>query len=125
MFFILTSCDPAHTIQLTNNTDSNAKVKFVINPKIENYSLKRISTGDSIIFNLKPSKIESDSSSIYFGIGVWDDKEIDELAQAIKTIEIETIDKKTIYKSKRSVKEILEKNKKGLYSKTVLQIDIE
>jgi hypothetical protein len=121
LFFFLISCDPIHNIDFINKTDSDIKVKINLNPKVENYYLKNVSTGDSIIFNLN----RKDTADIYFGIGTWSDSEIDELTNSINNIEIETKDIKTIYKSKKAMINIFENNKHGFLFKTNIEIGIE
>lgn len=118
---LLISCDPAHNIYFINKTDSPIKVKINLNPKVEHYRLKEVSTGDSIIFNLE----RKDTADIYFGIGTWSDSEIDELTNSINNIEFETKDIKTIYKSKKAMNNILENNKHGFWVKTNIEIGIE
>ena len=85
------------------------------------YQLEEISKGDSIIFNIKPK----DTADIYFGIGDWSGNEIEKVLKSIKSIEIETNDIKTLYKTKKSMKKILENNKKGIFFKTRIEIEIE
>lgn len=121
LLVVLVSCDPAHDIEFTNNTNSAAKIKFKLNPKFKNYRLSESITGDSIVFNLKPK----DTANLYFGIGVWDDEEIDQLCNSIISLEIENNDLKTIYKSKRTIKNILENNQKGFWWKTRITIGVE
>lgn len=117
----LVSCDPPHNIDFINKSSSNVKVKINLNPKVENYRLKEISTNDSILFNIKPS----DTATIYFGIGTWDENEIDELVNSIDNIIIETSEVLTVYKTKSAVKKILERNQEGFWWKTKIIIDIE
>ena len=88
---------------------------------IENYDLKEIAIGDSIIFNLK----QKDTANIDFGIGTWSDGQIEEVINSIKNIEIETDEIKMIYKSKSSMKNILEKNREGFIFKTKIEIEIK
>lgn len=121
LFFFLISCDPIHNIDFINKTDSDIKVKINLNPKVENYYLKNVSTGDSIIFNLN----RKDTADIYFGIGTWSDSEINELTNSINNIEIETKDIKTIYKSKKAMINIFENNKHGFLFNTNIEIGIE
>ncbi|WP_188051757.1 hypothetical protein [Flavobacterium sp. GP15] len=115
----LTSCDPAHSIYLLNNTNDEAKVKFNLNSKIPNYRLNEISK-DSIVFNIK----QKDTAEIYFGIGTWNENEIDEMSNSIKNIEIETKNIKTVYKSKTSINNLLNKKKEGFWWKTKIIIEI-
>ncbi len=117
----LVSCDPAHNIDFINKSDSNVKVKITLNPKVENYRLKEVSSGDSIVFNLK----QKDTANIYFGIGTWSDGEIEELTNSINNIEIETKDIKTLYKTNKAMKNILKKNTHGFWFKTLVEIKIE
>lgn len=121
LLVFLVSCDPSHDIEFTNNTNSVAKIKFKLNPTFKNYRLSESITGDSIVFNLKPK----DTANLYFGIGVWDDKEIDELCNSIISLEIENNDLKTIYKSKRTIKNILKNNQEGFWWKTKIAIEVE
>ena len=117
----LVSCDPIHNIDFVNKSNSEAKIKINLISKNENYDLKQNAIGDSIVFNLKKDSI----ANIYFGIGSWDKKEINELTKSIKSIEIETKDVKTIYKSQNSMNEILNNNIEGIFMKTVIQIEIK
>ena len=121
LLLFLVSCDPAHDIEFTNNTNSVAKVKFKLNPKFKNYRLSESITGDSIVLNLKPK----DTENLYFGIGVWDDKEIDQLCNSIISLEIENNDVKTVYKSKKIIKNIFENNQEGFWWKTRIAIKVE
>lgn len=121
LLVFLVSCDPAHDIVFINKTNSVARVIFKINPKFKNYHLSESIIGDSIVLNLKPKDIEN----LYFGIGVWDDKEIDQLCNSIISLEIVNIDLKTVYKSKKKIKNILENNQEGFWWKTRIAIDIE
>lgn len=121
ILFFLVSCDPAHDISFINKTDSSIKVKINLNPKVEHYRLKEVSTGDSIVFNLK----RKDTAGINFEIGSWSDSEIAELTNSINNIEFETKDTKTVYKSKKAMKNILENNKHGFWFKTKIEIGIE
>lgn len=121
LLFFIASCDPAHVIVFTNNSNSAAKVKLKLNPNFKNYRLSESIMGDSIVINLKPKEIEN----LYFGIGVWDDKEIDQLCNSIISLEIENDDLKTIYKSKKTIKNILINNQEGFWWKTSIAIEIK
>ena len=115
------NCDPPHYMDFINKTDENVKVKLNINPKIENYDLKRFSIGDSIVFNIKPK----DTANLHFGIGDWSDHEIEEVTKTLKSIEIETENIKTIYKSKKAMQKILKENRHGFWFKTIIKIEIK
>ena len=118
---LLMSCDPPHFIDFVNNTDSNVKVKFNLNPTVENYDLERMSTNDSIVFNIKPK----DTANLHFGIGSWSDKQIEELTNSVTNIEIETQNIKTVYKTKKSMDDIFKQNRHGFWFKTKIEISIE
>jgi hypothetical protein len=121
LLVFITSCDPPHNINFINNTENITKVKFNLNPKVQNYSLNQISKGDSVVFNLKPK----DTLNISFGIGTWSNVEIKELTNSIKNLEIETNDIKTIYKTKKSIYKILIDNRKGVWFKTNIEVEIK
>jgi hypothetical protein len=118
---LFTSCDPPHNIRFINKTDSNLKIKINLKSDSENYHLKRISNGDSIIYILN----QKDNAYQNFGIGTWSSNEIDSVVKSIKCIEIETNDKKIIYKSEKSLRNLLKSNVQGLWLKTTIEIDIE
>jgi len=123
LFFanFLVSCDPIHDIEFVNKSKSVAKVKINLISKNENYDLNQNAIGDSIVFNLKKDSI----ANIYFGIGNWDKEEINDLTKSIRSIEIETKDIRTIYKSKNSMNEILNNNIEGIFFKTLIKIEIK
>ncbi|MEO8234639.1 MAG: hypothetical protein ABI549_04425 [Flavobacterium sp.] len=115
------SCDPIHKIDFVNNADSNVKIKITLNPKNKNYDLDRIANGDTIIFNLK----QKDTANLFFGIGTWSDEEINELINSIKNLEIDTKEIKTLYKTKKSITNILSENREGFWWKTHIKIEIK
>ena len=119
--FLFCSCDPPHYIDFINNSKANAKVKLNLKPKFENYGLREIAIGDSIIFNLK----QKDTANIHFGIGTWSDNEIKEAVKSIKSIEIETNDIKTVYKTEKSMYNILHNNTEGFIFKKRIEIEIK
>lgn len=118
---IITSCDPPHYIDFINNTSAKAKVRLNLNSKVESFDLEEIATGDSIVFNLKPK----DTANIHFGIGDWSDSGIEEVTKSVKSIEIETQEIKTIYKTENSIKNLLKNNRHGFFFKTKIKIEIE
>lgn len=118
---LFTSCDPSHDIYFINKTDSNVKVKISLEPKADMYELTQIATHDSIVLNVKKDSI----AMISFGIGNWSAKQISLATNAIKSIEIETNDIKTIYRSKKAIHSILDKNVHGAINKTDIEINIE
>ncbi|MGH2666387.1 hypothetical protein [Flavobacterium sp.] len=118
---IIVSCDPPHYIDFVNNSNSIVKVKLNLNSKVESYRLKEIATGDSIVFNLK----QKDTANIHFGIGSWSDAKIDELTKSIESIEIDTREIKTTYKTKSSIKTLLQNNRHGAFFKSKIEIKIQ
>ena len=121
----LMSCDPNHEIIFENTGKKDVKVKLIIDKKIRNDDLNDISLSDSIVFKLKPFGTKENTSNIDFGMGVWDETGVSELSKSIKSIEIDNIDKKVIYKSESSIKDVLTKNQTGFYWKTVIKIETE
>ena len=117
----LFSCDPPHAIFFSNDSNSNVKVVLNLNPKIENYHLRELAVGDSIVLDLKNEGI----SMIEFGIGQWSDKEIGNIANSIRSIQIETKDVKTIYKTNNSIQSLFIKNRKGYIMRSEIQIEIK
>jgi len=119
--FLFVSCDPAQNMHFINKTDSDAKVKIVLNPKFENYRLKELAKNDSIVFNIK----EKDTANIYFGVGTWDGKEVEVVVNSIRNLSIETSEVITIYKSKEAIEKFFEKGKEGFWWKTRIVVEIE
>jgi len=119
---LLTSCDPAQNLHFTNNGKSSVKVKLTIDPKTKHDRLSEIQQGDSIVFNLKPLETEENEDGIYFGIGVWNDQQINDVAESIKRIEIENNDYKIIFKSQKSITKLLLNNQEGFLWKTAVNI---
>ncbi|MBB4803474.1 hypothetical protein HNP37_003549 [Flavobacterium nitrogenifigens] len=122
--FILTSCDPAHNINFINNGSTAVKVTLKIDPKTEDYHLNQYKTGDSIVFNLKPALTEDNQYQMSFGIGTWHEKEMIEVSNSIKSIEIENINYKIIYKSQYSIAKVLSQNRKGYWMRTDIDFNI-
>ncbi|KFF05081.1 hypothetical protein [Flavobacterium reichenbachii] len=119
---LFTSCDPAQNLNFTNNGKSSVKVKLTIDPKTKYERLSKIQQGDSIVFNLKPLETEENEDGIYFGIGVWNDQQIKDVAESIKRIEIENNDNKIIFKSQKSITKLLLNNQEGFLWKTAVNI---
>jgi len=121
LLVFLFSCDPPYYIDFVNNSNSNAKVRLNLNHKNENYRLKDLAMGDSIVFNLN----KKETSRISFGIGQWSDSEIQNIVKSIKNIQIETNDVKIIYKNKNSIQNLFIKNREGLILRSKIEIEIK
>jgi len=121
LLVFLFSCDPPYYIDFVNNSNSNAKVRLNLNHKNENYRLKDLAMGDSIVFNLN----KKETSRISFGIGQWSDSEIQNIVKSIKNIQIETNDVKIIYKNKNSIQNLFIKNREGLILQSKIEIEIK
>jgi len=117
----LVSCDPSQHISFINKTDSDVKIKINLDPKVKDIQLYQNAENDSIVYNLK----KNDTAIIYCGIGTWSTNETAKFANSINNLEIETKDTKTIYKSKKSIKDILDKNVQGVLVKSLIKINIE
>ncbi len=122
LLLFLISCDPPHNIDFINQTNSEVKIRIKINSKVEPNPFREDNNeGDSIVFNLKPK----DTADIYFGIGTWSDRKVDEVVNSIEYIEVETKDVKTVYKTKKSITEVLKDNRKGIWWKTKIEIKVK
>lgn len=120
----LTSCDPSQGILFTNKSESNVKVKLIINSKFKNEQLDEMKKGDSIVFNLIPHNHEERLGYIYFGRGRWNDQEIIKVTKSIRSIEIENDNYKIVYKSPKAISDLLKNNYKGLIMKSLnIKID--
>ncbi|OXA80994.1 hypothetical protein SAMN05444397_101708 [Flavobacterium aquidurense] len=115
------SCDPAHNIEFVNKKDSDVKVKINLDSQKNNFRLEQITDKDSAVYLLK----RNDTANIYCGIGVWSKKEIETFVKGIKSVEIETKDVKTIYKSRKAITQLFEKNTKGIIFKAVIEINVK
>lgn len=120
----LTSCDPSQGILFTNKSESNVKVKLIINPQVKNEQLDEMKKGDSIVFNLIPHNPEERLGHIYFGKGRWNDENIREISKSIRSIAIENDNYKIIYKSQSAINHLLKENYKGIIMKSLnIKID--
>jgi hypothetical protein len=118
---LLTSCDPSQDIRFVNKTDSNVMVKIILEPNAKDFRLKEVATKDSIVFNLRKDSI----AEVDCGMGTWSEDEVIRFTNSVKSIEFDTKDIKTIYKSKRSMKAILEENEKGIFFRNLIEIEIQ
>ncbi len=123
--FLFMSCDPAHNLNFINNGSIATKVKIKIDPQTEEYGLNEYKNGDSIVFNLKPALTKDNQFQMFFGIGTWHEKEVIEISKSIKSIEIENINYKIVYKSQAAIAKILQQNVKGSWMKTEIDINID
>lgn len=117
----LVSCDPSQHISFINKTDSDVKIKITLDPKVKDSELYQNTENDSIVYNLK----KSDTAIVYCGIGTWSTNETAKFANSINNLEIDTKDTKTIYKSKKAIKGIFDKNIRGILVKSLIEISIE
>jgi len=120
---LLISCDPPHYINFINTTKENTKVKINLQSNPWESAFTKFAIGDSIVFNLTTK----DTATINFGIGAWSDEGIKEVVKDIKSVEIETSEIKTIYKTHESIEKLLIENKKGMIGgwETEIRIEIE
>lgn len=121
LFTLLTSCDPSQDIHFVNKTDSNVKVKIILEPDVKSESLKELVTKDLIVFDLMKDSI----AVVDCGMGTWSESEVIRFTNSIKSIEFDTKDITTIYKSKKLIKNILEENEKGIFFRSLIEINIE
>jgi hypothetical protein len=121
LLLFLVGCDPSRNIEFINRTESPIKIKIKVGTNNTSESLKEASVGDSIVFKIAPNGTQN----LYCGMGTWSENEVNEKAKCIENIEIETKDIKTIYKSTNSITKILKDNRKGLWWKTKIEIEVE
>ncbi|WP_298901487.1 hypothetical protein [uncultured Psychroserpens sp.] len=121
IFVLLSSCDPPHNIFLINTTESEAKISFHFNETFENRLLKDDVTGDSLIVYLKPNE----TYDMDFGIGTWSDDEVNTLVKSIRSLEIETIDTKSIYKTEKAMRSLFVNNRTGRWWDTEINLEIQ
>lgn len=82
--FLLVSCDPAQTIELNSQLESNSLVKFYFNGH-KHFKFDEFVTEDSLILELGPNK----NKVFDFGIGTWEiHHSLDTLTSCIDKIEI-------------------------------------
>jgi hypothetical protein len=110
MTLLFESCDSPHYLYFINDSNSLAKVKIKVFPKTKNNVLKKVTTGDSIVYQIN----QRQEVEIYCGTGIWTEDAVGELVAEIKSIEIETENKRTIYKTQNEVDELLSNNRDGL-----------
>lgn len=81
------------------------------------------SDSDSVVVLIKAKH----SEVIHFGIGTWSDSSVSELADALQSLEIETGDIKTVYKTEKSIETFLKENRNGFINgwQKEIEIDIE
>lgn len=118
------SCDPPHSIEFINNSDSELKIKFKIDTTITNNDLNYVENkkGDLIVFTIK----EKDTAFLDFGIGTWSESEIKKQVKSFNTLEIENSDFKKTLKSKREMEKFLIENREGgIGWKTKIVIEIK
>lgn len=129
--FLFTSCDPAQNIVFTNSAKSDLKVKLLVNSQFKNEAIyledipiDQVIKGDSLVFTIKSGNPKETEKYIYFGRGKWRKERIYEVAQSIKSIEIENAEYKIVYKSPHEIRQLLLKNKKGIFFKSI-EIDVD
>ena len=121
---IIVSCDPPHSINIINESNSDLKVKFKLDTSLNynEYSRFENSNSDYLISYIKPK----DTLNLFFGIGTWSDKEIRRNINCLKSLEYENEELKTIYKTKNKIFELYQTNReKGLCWKTLINIKIK
>ena len=132
---LLFSCDPAQTIQITNASESDVRIIFKLDTTIKNGDLAHAlesfqrnhmegASNDSIVLKIKPNQGHN-YAALHFGMGVWDEDNVNGLVNSLKYIEIETQDIITIYKSKSAMKKLLEDNKEGFIWKPTIELSIK
>ena len=122
---LLVSCDPVHYIDFRNFTQEEAVVTIRLKPDADKEIYRSSKDeypieGDSIVLHI-PKK---ESKSLFFGMGTWGDEGAS-VAGTIKTLEIETSEIKTVYKTEKVIEDVFKDNLKGIWFKSEIRIDIE
>ncbi len=123
---LLLSCDPVHYIDLRNRTEKEAIVTIKLKPHADKEIYRASSQehpiyGDSIVLRI-PAK---ETGSLFFGMGSWGDAGVTDLADTMKSLEIETYEIKTIYKTPAVIEALLLENRKGIWFKSEIGINIK
>lgn len=84
----LSSCDPAQTIYIENQTSVPASVLFTFNPGAQEYRFHEADSSDTFLVRLDTLGA---SQEFYFGMGTWDiTYSMDSLVAAVASIEIKS-----------------------------------
>lgn len=85
---LLSSCDPAQTIYIENQTSAPASVLFTFNPGAQEYRFPEADSSDTFLVSLDTLGA---SQEFYFGMGTWDiTYSMDSLVAAVASIKIES-----------------------------------
>lgn len=85
----LSSCDPAQTIYIENQTSAPASILFTFNPGAQEYRFPEADASDTFLVRLDTLGA---SQEFYFGMGTWDiTYSMDSLVAAVASIEIKSI----------------------------------
>ena len=122
----LTSCDPLHVIVFENKTPDITHVILKMKPDAKNFDLMQQASEDkTITYTLQPAGKSANEGILDFGIGTWDDTEIQGIAAELESITIENKNTKTVYKSTDAITKLLSSDKEGFLYSTVLKVAIE
>jgi len=117
------SCDPAQTIQFTNQTESAATVMVVFKKGDHVYKFVETSESDTLIINLEP-KNQNAVRTFQFGLGTWKiPSSIDSLIAAMELIEIKTANSTERYQGENQIRTFIEDRVAG--NKKLIEIELK
>ena len=121
LYAILSSCDPIHSIDITNVSTSDIIIEVKLRDSSMNYIMQNQPRGDSLTIKLGVGETES----LYFGIGTWSDEEIRYLANFIQEVKCTTDSSTFKTNSAEYLYNLLESNREGGWWKTLVHLEIE
>ena len=121
---IFTSCDPAQTLLVSNETDAEATVTVVFNKGEHAYKFIEPTASDTLIIDLEP-KGQNSEEVFQFGLGTWKiQSSIDSLIAAVNLIEIKTSKSTERYQGEQQIRAFIEDRISGS-RKEVIEIKLE
>ena len=124
LLLIFTSCDPAQTIRISNETDDEATVTVVFKKGDHNYKFVEPTESDTLIIDLEP-KGQNSEKIFQFGLGNWKiQSSLDSLIAAVELIELSTSKSKETYRGEQQIRAFIEDRITGS-RKELIEIKLE
>ncbi len=118
------SCDPAQTVLITNETETNASVMVVFKKGDHHYKFVEPTASDTLIIDLEP-KGQNSEKIFQFGLGTWKiQSSLDSLIAAVELIEIKTSKSKETYQGEQQIRAFIEDRITGS-RKELIEIKLE
>lgn len=103
MTFLVSSCDPPHFIDLVNTGNGEAIVKIKLDTTQSESYFMEYAEGDAIMIQLA----KGETTTIHFGIGVWNEYTVKYTVKSIKSIEIEGATQQATYSTPQEIEQFL------------------